>query len=331
MLYQKTRGNEVLCNLCSHRCRIKDSKRGICGVRENRQGVLYSLVYRKLISRAVDPIEKKPFFHFLPGSRSLSIATVGCNFRCRHCQNSDIAQMPHDLHQILGEDISPEEIIRECRTRQCRSISYTYTEPTIFFEYAYDIAKPAHEVGIRNVFVSNGYMTGEAIEVIAPYLDAVNIDLKGLDPFYKKICNARMEPVIETIRRMHELKIWVEVTTLVIPSLNDSDEELRQLAEILAGIDCSIPWHLSAFHPCYRLLDKPGTPAETIRRAREIGIQAGLKHVYVGNLSGEQGENTFCTRCHQLLVERTGYTIMQNRMIKGKCPDCGILIDGVWS
>jgi len=331
MLYRKTQGNEVICNLCSHRCRIKDSKRGICGVRENRQGVLYSLVYGKLIAKAVDPIEKKPLFHFLPGSRSLSIATVGCNFRCRHCQNADIAHMPHDLNRIIGEEVPPEEIVRECRSQDCRSISYTYTEPTIFFEYAYDIMRPAHELGIRNVFVSNGYMTGEAVERIAPYLDAANIDLKGLDPFYKKICSARMKPVVETIRKMRELKIWVEVTTLVIPGLNDSEDELRRLAEILSDMDCSIPWHLSAFHPSYRLMDKPRTPPEIIRKAREIGIQAGLKHVYVGNLPGEQGENTFCSQCGHLLIERAGYTIMQNRITGGKCPDCGLLMDGVWS
>ncbi len=331
MLYQKSEGNEVVCNLCHHRCKIKDTKQGICGVRENRQGILYSLVYRKLVSQAVDPIEKKPLFHFLPASTSLSIATVGCNFRCRHCQNADIAQMPHDLKRILGEDVAPEAIVKDAAKRGCESISYTYTEPTIFFEYAYDTARLAHEQGIRNVFVSNGYMTEEAVDLLAPYLDAINIDLKGLESFYKKICGAHMQPVVENIRRMHKLGIWVEVTTLVIPTLNDGDDELRKLAEIVVGIDPCIPWHISAFHPSYRLLDKPRTPASIIRRAREIGTEAGLRYVFEGNLPGEKGENTYCYQCGELLIERIGFTIIRNRIQNGTCPDCGTVIDGVWS
>jgi pyruvate formate lyase activating enzyme len=331
MLYQKSEDSEVVCNLCHHRCKIKDTKQGICGVRENRQGILYSLVYRKLISQAVDPIEKKPLFHFLPASTSLSIATVGCNFRCRHCQNADIAQMPHDLHRILGEDVAPEAIVKDAAKRGCESISYTYTEPTIFFEYAYDTARLAHEQGIRNVFVSNGYMTEEAVDLIAPYLDAINIDLKGLEPFYKKICGAHMQPVVENIRRMHKLGIWVEVTTLVIPTLNDGDDELRKLAEIVAGIDPCIPWHISAFHPSYRLLDKPRTSSSIIRRAREIGTEAGLRYVFEGNLPGEKGENTYCYQCGELLIERICFTVIRNRIQNGACPDCGTVIDGVWS
>jgi len=331
MFYEKGEGGEVLCSLCSHRCRIKDSKRGICGVRENRQGVLYSLVYRKLVSRTVDPIEKKPLFHFLPGSSSYSIATVGCNFRCRHCQNADIAQLPHDLGRIIGEDVAPEEIVREAARRDCSSISYTYTEPTIFFEYAYETAGLAHAQGIRNIFVSNGYITEEATRCIAPYLDGINIDLKGPEPFYKRICGAHLEPVVQTIRTMHELGIWVEVTTLVIPSLNDGDDELRQMAEIIADIDISIPWHISAFHPAYRLMHKPRTPAGTIQRARQIGIQAGLKYVYVGNLPGRNGEDTLCPQCGRVLTKRIGYTVTQNLISQGRCPDCGGYMDGVWS
>ncbi len=331
MLYQKLEDGQVLCNLCSHRCKIKESKRGICCVRENRQGTLYSLVYQKLIAKAVDPIEKKPLFHFLPGSTSLSVATAGCNFNCRHCQNADIAQMPRDSHSIIGEEVSPKEIVLEARKSGCKSISYTYTEPTIFFEYAYDTARIAHEQGIRNIFVSNGYMTHEAIEIIAPYLDAINIDLKGLEPFYKKICGAHLQPVVESLRKLHELGIWVEVTTLVIPTLNDGDDEIRKLAEIVAETDLSIPWHISAFHPSYKLLDKPRTAVSTITRAREIGRQAGLRHVFVGNLPGEKGEHTFCDKCGRTLIERMGYTIINNRITQGNCPDCGTHVEGVWS
>ncbi len=330
MLYKKLENGQVLCNLCSHRCKIKESKRGICCVRENRQGTLYSLVYQKLIAKAVDPIEKKPLFHFLPGSTSLSLATVGCNFHCRHCQNADIAQMPRDSNHIPGEEVSPEKIVLDAQKSGCQSISYTYTEPTIFFEYAYDTARLAHEQGIRNVFVSNGYMTREAIEKIAPYLDAINIDLKGLEPFYKKICGAHLQPVVETLHRLHELGVWVEVTTLVIPTLNDGEDEIRKLAGIVAETDFSIPWHISAFHPSYRLLDKPRTAASTIAKAMEIGTQAGLRHVFAGNLPGEGGENTFCYECGRPLIERIGYTITKNRIANGTCPDCGTNVEGVW-
>jgi pyruvate formate lyase activating enzyme len=331
MLYQKLDDNLVQCNLCHHYCKIKPSKVGICGVRENREGVLYSLVYGKLIARAVDPIEKKPLFHFLPGSTSYSVATVGCNFRCRHCQNAEIAHMPHDLHRIVGEDVSPEEIVQEAKKSNCESISYTYTEPTIFFEYAYETGRFAKAEGIRNIFVSNGYMTEEAIDLIAPYLDAINIDLKGLEPFYKKICSAHMQPVVESIRKMHERGIWVEVTTLIIPTLNDGEEELRRLAEIVASVDVSIPWHLSAFHPAYLLQDKPRTPAETIQRARTIGLDSGLQQVFVGNLPGQEGEDTCCPQCGEVLIKRMGYLIMVNKLREGACPRCNTTIAGVWS
>ena len=331
MFYKRTQGDEIICNLCYHRCRIKESKRGICCVRENRKGILYSLVYGRLISRAVDPIEKKPLFHFLPKSSSFSVATVGCNFSCRNCQNADIAQMPQDLKRIDGEEVTPNEIVRKAKERGCESISYTYTEPTIFFEYAFETAMLAQEQRLRNVFVSNGYMTDEAVKLIAPYLDAINIDLKGSESFYRHVCGARMQPVVDNIKLMKELGIWVEVTTLVIPTLNDSEDDIRKIAEIIAGIDSSIPWHISAFHPAYKLLDKPATPAETILRARDIGIESGLRYVYVGNLPDAKGENTHCYECGQLLIERIGYVITQNLVSDGKCPYCSTQMDGVWS
>ncbi len=329
-MYQRLEEDQVLCNLCHHRCRIKESKRGICAVRENQGGRLISLVYGKIISRAVDPIEKKPLFHFLPGSASYSIATVGCNFRCQHCQNAEIAQLPRDRNLIVGEEVAPEKIVADALRRRCRSISYTYTEPTIFFEYAHDTAQLAQKAGIQNVFVSNGYMSEEAVELMAPWLNAINIDLKGPESFYRDICGAHLTPVVENIRGLHALGIWVEVTTLVIPSLNDGAESLQNLAETLAAISPDIPWHISAFHPAYHLLDKPRTPAKTIRRAREIGLAAGLHHVFVGNLPGEQGEGTTCHGCGECLIERTGYRILKNRVTNGGCPECKTPVAGVW-
>ncbi|MBI3592990.1 MAG: AmmeMemoRadiSam system radical SAM enzyme, partial [Nitrospirae bacterium] len=304
-------------------------KRGICSVRENRDGVLYSLVYGKVVARHIDPIEKKPLFHFYPGSRSYSIATVGCNFRCMHCQNYEISQYPKQHPDIPGEDMTPEQIVREAELTGCKSISYTYTEPTIFFEFAYDCARLAHEKGIKNVFVSNGYTSPEAAKLIAPYLDANNIDLKGDDAFYKRIAGARLQPVLDTIKLMKELGVWVEVTTLIIPDHNDSDDFLKWVAEFIKSVDPAMPWHVTQFYPTYKLLDKPRTPIKTLRRAKDIGMKAGLKYVYEGNVPGEGGENTFCPSCGELLIDRFGFTLTAVKMKESKCSKCGAQIDGI--
>jgi pyruvate formate lyase activating enzyme len=330
MFYDKLEGNLVHCHLCSHHCKINEGKRGICSVRENIKGVLYSLVYGKLIASAVDPIEKKPLFHFLPGSQAYSIATVGCNFRCLNCQNYDISQMPKPQKPIYGENVSPEEIVNAAKRYHCESIAYTYTEPTIFFEYAYDIAKLAKKEGTKNVFVSNGYITEEALRVIAPYLDANNIDLKSFsDEFYRKVCGARLEPILDAIRLHEKLGIWIEITTLVIPSLNDSEENFRKIATFIKDLDENIPWHVSGFYPAYRLLDLPSTPAATLDNARRIGLEVGLKHVYVGNVPGK-GENTYCPSCGKLLVERYGFAVTQCAVKDSRCPYCDAVISGVW-
>jgi len=228
LFYEKSEGGKVRCGLCRFRCLIADGKRGICGVRENRGGILYSLVYAKSIAEQVDPIEKKPLFHFLPGSLSFSVATMGCNFRCRHCQNYTISQLPREDGRILGTELMPDEIVERALAADCRSISYTYTEPTIFFEYAYDTAVIAHRKGLKNVFVTNGYISEEALKFIHPYLDAANIDLKAFtDSFYREVVGgAKLEEVLASIRLYKKLGIWVELTTLIIPGLNDSDEEL---------------------------------------------------------------------------------------------------------
>ena len=329
--YESMDENRVRCNLCHHQCKIKESKRGICGVRENRGGKLYSLVYGKIIAEHIDPIEKKPLFNFLPGSKAFSIGTVGCNFHCKHCQNFDISQYPlENGGDIVGQDRTPEQIVTSAKAAGCETIAYTYTEPTIFYEFALDTAVLAQKEGIKNVFVSNGYMSPETVQQIAPHLDAINIDIKAFtDKFYRDICGARLNPVLETIQLMKELDVWLEVTTLIIPGLNDGEQELRDIARYVKSIGPNIPWHVSQFYPAYKLLDRPPTSVATLRRAREIGMEEGLRYVYEGNVLGEGGENTYCYACGAILIERYGLELMQNRLQDGKCPECGTKIDGV--
>ena len=331
MFQEPKEGNKVQCGLCSHRCLIAPGHRGICAVRENRDGTLYSLVYDRIIARNIDPIEKKPLFHFLPGSLSFSLATPGCNFRCKHCQNADISQLPRDKGGLVpGEPVSPAEIVEAALRHHCASISYTYTEPTIFFELAYDTAKLARKAGVKNVFVTNGYITPEALREISPVLDAANIDLKGFtDDFYRNICGARLQPVLDSIRLYKELGIWIEITTLVIPGHNDSENELRQIAQFVRSVGEGVPWHVSRFHPTYKLIDQPRTPLETLKRARQIGIDEGLRYVYEGNIPGE-GEETICWSCGKSLVKRYGFSVEENHIKDGKCGFCGAKMDGVW-
>jgi pyruvate formate lyase activating enzyme len=331
MFYERLSEGRVRCYLCHHKCTIADGKRGICTVRENIGGTLYSLVYGKAISANIDPIEKKPLFHFLPGTDIYSFATVGCNFRCMHCQNYSISQMPRDERRIDGRALSPEEIVLEAKKFNCKSIAYTYTEPTIFYEYAYDTAKLAHKEGIKNVFVTNGYTGEDALREIKPYLDAANIDVKGFtEKFYKEICGARLEPVLNNVRLYKELGIWVEVTTLIIPTLNDSEEHIRGIAEFLVSVDENIPWHVTQFHPEYKLMSLPITPLKSLRKARKIGLEVGLKYVYEGNVPGYGNENTYCPNCSEILIKRWGFTIEENKIEKGRCPKCKTLIEGVW-
>ena len=332
-LFEKRPEGKVKCNLCGHRCTISSGKRGICQVRENRNGTLYSLVYGRLISQNNDPIEKKPLFHFLPGTSSFSISTVGCNFQCKHCQNWYISQYPRlNNGQIAGDEATPEQVVKDALLSGARSISYTYVEPTIFYEFAYDTGKIARTEGLKNVFVSNGYMTEETCRHSTDFLDGINIDLKAFtDKFYKEVCKARLQPVLDSIKLMHELGIWVEVTTLIIPGWNDSEAELREIAKFIKSVSSSIPWHVTAFHPTYKMLDRPPTPVSILRRAREIGYEEGLRFVYEGNVPGEGGENTYCPGCNELLIKRYGFTILENRMDNGRCPKCGETIEGVWS
>jgi len=354
MFYEPLTEGRVLCTLCALYCKIAPGRRGACGVRVNVDERLYTLVYDKVVAREIDPIEKKPLFHFHPGSYSYSIATVGCNFRCLHCQNYEISQQPKvktppvresggtnpeilclSLRaleaRIPGEHVTPEAIVHAAQRSRCRSIAYTYTEPTIFFELAYDTARLAAAEGIANVFVTNGYISGEALAVIAPYLDAANIDLKSFnDTAHKRMTGARLQPVLDSIRAYKRLGIWIEVTTLIIPGHNDSDAELRQIAEFICSVGVDVPWHVTQFYPTYRLLDRERTPPATLRRARQIGFEAGLHYVYEGNVPGEGGENSYCHVCRALLVRRYNCCLLENRIRGQHCPACAALIPGVW-
>jgi pyruvate formate lyase activating enzyme len=330
MFYKRLADNTVRCDLCAHRCVIEDGEKGFCGVRENRSGTLYSLVYGRAIAMHVDPIEKKPLFHYQPGSYSLSVATVGCNFRCRHCQNADLSIRPIEDHHVAGQNVPPEELVAAAQRSDCASVAYTYTEPTIFFEYALDTARLASREGLGNVFVTNGYMTDEALRTIAPVLDAANVDLKAFsEQHYEHICEARLAPVLDTLRLMKRLGIWLEVTTLLIPTVNDSDTELRQIAEFIIDLGPEVPWHISRFYPTFRMNDLPPTPAESIQRGRQIGLEAGLKYVYSGNLPGDDGESTFCPQCGQRVIHRQGYEILESRLQEGRCNQCQTVIDGM--
>ncbi len=332
MLWEPLEGGNVQCRLCAHRCVVAPGKRGVCNVREHRDGRLVTLVYGEVVAAHVDPIEKKPLYHFLPGSKALSIATPGCNFRCGFCQNWQISQAPRRKGgAVKGEPFAPDDIVRAALDQDCRSISYTYTEPTIFFEYAYDTARLAREAGLLNNFVTNGYMTAEALETIRPYLDAANVDLKAFkDETYKRVCGARLEPVLGSIRLMRELGIWVEVTTLVVPGLNDGGEELAAIARFIASVDPAIPWHLSRFHPDYEYTQAPPTPVATLRAAAEKGRAEGLRHIYIGNIPGES-EDTLCATCGFVLIRRRGFSVVGNALKDSRCPSCGTLLAGRFS
>jgi pyruvate formate lyase activating enzyme len=331
VLWEPAEAQKVQCRLCSFRCRIGEGKLGHCNVRKNIGGKLYSLNYYKVCATNVDPIEKKPMYHFQPGSRSFSIAAVGCNFRCEFCQNWQISQAALETGRIDGEAIAPEQIVEAAVRSGCKSIAYTYTEPTIFMELCNDCGRPAKERGLANVFVSNGYMTREAIDFAADWLDGINVDLKAFsDDYYKKLCGARLAPVLDSIAYIaKETDIWIEITTLLLPGQNDSEEELKKLAGwLVTEAGPEVPWHISRFYPQYKYTDSEPTPLESLQRAEEIGKAAGLHYVYLGNVPGADGENTYCYNCHTKLIGRIGYRITANQIKDSKCPNCGTAIAG---
>ncbi|MGD2147031.1 MAG: AmmeMemoRadiSam system radical SAM enzyme [Anaerolineae bacterium] len=333
MLYEALDDGRVRCRLCAHRCVIRDGERGTCHVRQNRGGTLHTLVYGRTISQHVDPVEKKPLAHFYPGTSAYSIATVGCNFHCEWCQNASISQMPRERNTIIGDRASPEQIVAAARRSGCQSIAYTYTEPTVFFEYVFDTARLAREEGIANLIVTNGFMTsgpGEMLETFDPYLDAANVDLKAFrDETYRRLVGGRLQPVLDSLVKMKQLGVWVEVTTLVVPGINDDEAEMRDAARFVSReLGSETPWHISRFYPGYRMTQVPPTPVETLQRAREIGAEEGLRYIFVGNVPGEA--NTECHVCGELLIRRVGYHILSNRVEPGDlCPNCGTPVAGV--
>ncbi len=331
LLYQKLDKNKVRCNLCAHRCVIHPGKAGICMVRENINGILYTKVYGQTITQHIDPVEKKPFYHFYPGSKAYSVATPGCNFRCLFCQNWDISQLTNSEILESGQKATPEQIALNAEQTGCKSIAYTYTEPTIFFEYSYDTARLAHEAGLKNIYVTNGYMTHEMLDMISLYLDAINIDLKAFrEEIYRRIIGARLQPVLDNLKKIKQMGIWLEVTSLIIPGINDDPKEIRDMANFVAtelGVD--VPWHVSRFFPAYKMKEIPPTPLKTLQMAKETALKAGLDYVYIGNTANTGDMDTKCPRCNSLLIERLGFGIIQNNINDGHCPNCGMKIAGV--
>ncbi|PKL67080.1 MAG: AmmeMemoRadiSam system radical SAM enzyme [Methanobacteriales archaeon HGW-Methanobacteriales-1] len=327
ILYKKIDG-KAHCNVCQRRCLISPGNRGFCLTRENQDGNLYNLNYGAVSSEGVDPIEKKPLFHFYPGSRVYSLGSVGCNLSCKHCQNWNIARASVD--SVYTREITPETAIKNTNRYNCKSIAWTYNEPTMWLEYTIDSAKMAHKNDLKTIYVTNGYMTLEALELIGPHLDAANVDLKGMsDKFYREICNARLNPVLENIMGMYDLGIHLEVTNLIIPGYNDSEEDLKSLIKFMAEeVGSEVPLHFTRFFPQYKMENVAPTPIETLINARDMARDAGMRYVYVGNAPGLDGENTYCYNCGQLLIERNGYGVGPIRIHKNKkCPECGAKIN----
>ncbi len=330
MLWKKLSGKKVQCELCNRHCILDSGQVGVCGVRENIDGKLFTLVYGDVVSYAVDPIEKKPLFHFLPGTASFSLATVGCNFKCLHCQNWQISQAkPGEVPSI---QMMPEDIVALAKKTGSSSIAYTYVEPTVFFELAYDTSKLAVEDGLANVFVTNGYMTKKGWKTLAPYLHGANIDIKGDERFYQEVCGGvHLKPVLESVKIAKKLGVWVEVTNLIIPGYNDNEETIQTIIDFVKKTDKDMPLHFTAFYPAYKMLDVPPTSRDTLVRARELALDEGLHHVYIGNvLPGDPYENTYCPNCGELLVQRHGFQVVALNIDQGTCPKCGAKIAGIW-
>ena len=329
MDYYKTIENsdKIMCNLCRHECKLKIGQTGICGVNKNEDGVLRNLVYGHPVALNVDPIEKKPLYHMTPAAKVLSFGTVGCNFKCSFCQNWDISQESQVNTDI---EVSPEEMVALALEHGAEAIAYTYNEPTIFYPYAKDIGLLAKEKGVKNIFVSNGFESIEMIDDMAGWVDAANIDLKSWDAaYYKKELKGGLEELKDSLRRMVKAGIWVEVTTLLIEGQNDSDQDLKEMAEFIANdLGKQVPWHLSAFFPQYKMQDHTATKRATLERAGKIGREAGLEFVYLGNVGAEN--NTYCPECGALLIERTGYHTRSSMEQEGVCPNCNTTIQGVW-
>ena len=330
--YKKIDGQTVQCELCPRSCTLSGGQRSFCRAREPKDGKLYSLVYAKSCAVHIDPIEKKPLFHFLPATPIFSIATAGCNFRCKYCQNWQISQFPPE--ETYNEDLLPEEIVTRTIKSNCPSIAYTYTEPSIFFEYMLDTAKIAKNKGIRNMYHSNGSLNPKPVEELSLYLDAANIDLKGFtQEFYTEVCAGYLETVLETLKILKRNKVWLEITNLVIPNLNDDMEKIKQMCLwIKENLGKDTPIHFSRFWPQYKLTNLNPTPVQVLEKARAIALDCGLKFVYIGNVPGHTAENTYCPKCLKPVIIRRGFTVLENSLTaEGNCKFCAEPIPGVWS
>lgn len=326
--YKSVSGKDrITCLLCQHYCQIKEGQVGICGINKNNGGVLETLVYGHPSALNLDPVEKKPIYHLLPGSSALSFGTVGCNFKCPFCQNWQISQERTIDKSIM---ITPEKMVEMAIEHGAKSIAYTYNEPTIFYPYAKDIGVIAKKKGLKNIFVTNGFESAEMVQDMPSWLDAANVDLKSWDDaYYKKVLKGGLEAVKDTLKNMLKAGIWVEITTLLIEGENDSDQDLREMAAFIANdLGVHVPWHLSAFHPDYKMLDHERTKLQTLQRASKIAKEAGLHYVYLGNVAVHG--DTYCPDCGTLIIDRMGYSVTQNSMIDGHCPKCSRKIEGVW-
>ena len=324
-------GGDIRCELCPHRCRVSRGKRGLCRVRENRDGKYYSLVYGNPCAMHPDPIEKKPFFHLLPGTVSFSLATAGCNFQCKFCQNWEISQAsPED---VFSYDVPPETIVKKAKEIGAHSIAYTYVEPTIFYEYMSDIAQLAKKAGLLNVTHSNGFINPVPLRNLCKVLDAANIDLKGFtETFYRELCGGELNPVLETLKILKEEKVHLEITNLMIPTKNDEMSLVREMCLwIKKELGADTPVHFSRFYPLYKLRTLPPTPVSTLEKARAVALSAGLEYVYIGNIPGHEAENTFCPKCKKMIIQRSGYMVGEVHVKNGKCTYCGKPISGIWA
>jgi pyruvate formate lyase activating enzyme len=331
ILAEELADGSVRCGVCAHRCLVRPGRSGICGVRRNEGGHLVCHAYGAVVAIGIDPIEKKPLFHVAPGTLAYSIATAGCPFHCRFCQNWEIAQGPRLGLKLPTRPLSPARVVEEALAHRADAVAYTYVEPTVFLEYALDTGRIAREAGLRNLFITDGYATPEAIGLLAGVLDAANVDLKAFDDaFYRRLCGARLAHVLEAIVGMRRAGIWLELTTLIVPGQNDDPAELRALTRwIVETLGPETPWHVSRFFPAYKMLDTPPTPLETLRRAADLGREAGLVHVYVGNAPELDLEDTHCAGCGRRLIERHGYRVRDHLAADGSCPGCGRPLAGV--
>ncbi len=330
MYYKKLEDARVECLLCPKGCKVADLERGYCGVRENRGGTYHTLVHSRVCALHVDPIEKKPFFHYLPGTPAVSVATAGCNVECKFCQNWQISQFRPE--QVDSIRLTPQDVVEHAKKRSSPTIAYTYTEPVVFYEFMYDTARAARQEGVTNVVVSNGYIKEEPLVELCKYLDAVKIDLKAFtEEFYKESCSGELKPVLETLVTLKKLGMWTEIVVLIVPTLNDGEKELKEMsAWVYEELGPDVPIHFSRFHPTYKIKNLPPTSVHTLEKARDIALEAGLNYPYIGNVPGHSGENTYCPDCKEVVIGRVGYTIVRNTIKDGKCANCEHPIAGVW-